>query len=193
MENNSVLPVLIEGNEDIQVYEKDGELCMSAENIGKCFGFSDPSKAMDQIYQRNKEELEEWRFSPQIEGKSPMGRPPIFYYEEGIYIAAFLAKTEVAKNFRRKVARLLKQIRQRQRFEWNQKYVLLLEKHAQFMEKKLKKRIPLSKEERQRIFDLYNQGVSKSEIARILERSRASVINIIRYGNTSGLIKMADK
>lgn len=122
-----MIPVIAGQIGDIMVYEINGELCMSSVDLGKALGFSDPAPSIRQIYDRHKDELEEYRFLPQFDtkppdrvspqfeekpsGKNKGGRPPFFYTEEGIYMICMFAETPIAKEIRIKIARLLKSIR----------------------------------------------------------------------------------
>ena len=74
------LPVLVEHTGNIRVFEIRGELCMSQDDLGTILGFSDPSHSISNLYQRHKDELEEWRFSHQTDAKTSGGRPAVFYY-----------------------------------------------------------------------------------------------------------------
>ena len=215
---NSLLPILLADQGAIRIYEVRGELCMSAEDLGQCLGYADPQDSMDKLYQRNKEELADYRFSykidaeteerfsPQSGGKTSKdaerfsgqsdrktstknvgGRPSIFYSEMGIYTVAMLSNTETAKAFRKRVAGLLKTIRLQQKLEMAEKYISVVEEQKALIEKH-KRKPPLSQAEREKIRELDAQGVQVSEIATMTGRSKASVSNFLRFGNTSGRI-----
>lgn len=188
MTKSSALPVLVEGNGDIQIYERDGELCMSTEDLGKCLGYENPTDAMAKLFERNKEELEEWRFSCQSDRKTSGGRPSFFYLEEGIYVAAMLARTEVAKEFRKRVARLLRHLRLQLRLQTQEKLIASQEKIISMLEYQRKAGTRLSDEERAAILDLHSQGIEVREIARRLKRSPSGISNFIKTGKTSGRV-----
>lgn len=182
MKAQNTLPALFGQDGEIKIFEVNGELCMTQEDLGKCLGYNDPQHAMDNLYQRNKEELEEWRFSPQAEGKTSGGRPPIFYIEEGIYVAAMLARTEVAKTFRKRVARLLRSLRKQQVDLWKDKYLKFHEDVYEVLKNtcRKKERRRITKEEQDRILELGRQGKTIDEIADILCMPHTSVYNYIK-------------
>ena len=108
MHNN--LPTLF-NQEEIRFSEIDGEFCLTAEQIGSGLGYEKPTDVQS-IITRNKDEIEPYRLKGDLPFNSPGGRPAYVYTEEGIYIICMLARTPKAKEFRRRVAALLKELRQ---------------------------------------------------------------------------------
>lgn len=190
---NSLLPILLEEHEDLKIYEHRGLIVMSAEDLGRCLGFADPVNSMDKLYQRNKEELADYRFAYKIDAESEEGfsvqtvrktsggRPSIYYSELGIYTVAMLAKTEVAKQFRRRIASMLQIIRLQQRLESAERYNALVEKY--------RRKPPLTQAEKDKIRALSAQGVGNNEIATMVGRSKGSISNFLKYGTASGRLK----
>ena len=90
--------------------EIDGEFYMTGERIGEILGFSEQRISIHKIYERNKEELEEFALVVKMVtgGKTVKTR---VYSEEGIYLISMFARTPKAKEFRKKVAKLLKKLR----------------------------------------------------------------------------------
>jgi prophage antirepressor-like protein len=108
------LPALFEANQEIKFYEVNGEFCLTAEDIGKGLGYSDPANSVNRLYRQYEDELKE--YSVESTDLRSGGLPVRLFTEEGIYIISMLARTEKAKEFRKKVAVLLKDLR-RQRME----------------------------------------------------------------------------
>jgi prophage antirepressor-like protein len=197
----SSLPVLAEQRGDIKVYDLRGELCMSQEDLGKALGFADPVNSMNAIYQRHKEELDEWRFSYQSDTKNQSdfsvqsvpkntrGRPRIFYWEEGIYLVCMFAQTPIAREVRASIARIMKRLRMQGRLHLLERIVELQDELDLALAKRANKR--WSEEEKAAVKTLHSQGMSGRRIAKELGRARPAVSNLINYGNTSGR-KMLD-
>ncbi|HBE44258.1 MAG TPA: hypothetical protein DDW17_02085 [Deltaproteobacteria bacterium] len=100
----SAVPMVFQGNGEIRFHEIQGEFCLTAEDIGRGLGYEFPEESINKIAQRHVDEIEPYRLKVNL---------TFYYTEEGIYIISMLARTEKAKEFRQKVARLLKDIRQR--------------------------------------------------------------------------------
>lgn len=99
---------------DVSIYEQQGQLWISGEDIGRCLSFSEPRKSIDKIYERHRNELELLSNvikDPKLtstDGKSYERR---VYNEQGAYIIAMFARTETAKEVRAWLASLPKKIR----------------------------------------------------------------------------------
>ena len=112
----NALQVFDNGTE-LNYIEKDGEILFTAEEVGRHLGYSDPAKAIGNLFNRNYNELKlytsilklrEFNNSTQI--SSPNGVR--VFTEEGVYILSMLARTNEAKKFRARVALLLRRLRQ---------------------------------------------------------------------------------
>jgi prophage antirepressor-like protein len=106
----SAVSMVFQGNGEIKFYEIQGEFCLTAEDIGRGLGYEYPADSINKLYRQYRDELKD--FSTELVVKST-GRPTKVFTEEGIYIISMLARTEKAKEFRQKVASLLKDLRQR--------------------------------------------------------------------------------
>ena len=104
----------IEGfDSEVKITEVNGEYCLTAEQIARGLGYSDPDH-VNTLVQRNLEEIEQFRFSD-TRGVNPKGgRPGYLYTEEGVYLISMYAQTPKAREFRIRVAKTLKMLRQRQ-------------------------------------------------------------------------------
>jgi len=91
--------------------EHNGQFWLDARTIGEALGYETPGVSINTLYDRNKEELDD--FSTYITLMSVDGkeREQRIFNEEGIYIISMLARTDRAKLFRRAVAKLLKKRR----------------------------------------------------------------------------------
>lgn len=98
---------------EIQFCEVNGEYCLTTEQIAKGLGYSDP-ECVRTLIQRNLEEIEPFRISHHGDGKIGRGRPGYLYTEEGVYLISMMAQTPKAREFRAKIAKLLRMLRQRQ-------------------------------------------------------------------------------
>ncbi len=103
------LPALFPQNGEMHFREINGEFCLSAEQIGLGLGYSEPADAVTKLYSRYKDELEPFSLTVNLTVSAPPSR---VFTEEGIYIISMLARTPAAKEFRKKVAGLLKGLRQ---------------------------------------------------------------------------------
>lgn len=178
---------------ELQFHELGGEYCLTTEQIAKGLGYSNPDH-VNTLIQRNIDDIEPYRFSDTVSENPKGGRPGYLYTEEGVYIISMFAQTQKAKEFRKKIAKILKMLRQRKMdnlkvefVEVQGKYIALLESNVALLEQLRRKPTrKITEDERKRIWELHQQGVGVNEIARILGRSKASVSNVLNYGNTSG-------
>ena len=97
---------------NIAYIEKDGQILFSAEEIGRQLGYSNPKQSVANLFNRNYQEL--LIYSVEIKLISTDGKAynKRHFTEEGVYILSMLANTEQARDFRRRVAELLKTLRQ---------------------------------------------------------------------------------
>ncbi|HOE18399.1 MAG TPA: Bro-N domain-containing protein [Syntrophorhabdaceae bacterium] len=107
----SAVPAVFQGNGEIRFHEVDGEFCLTIDDIGKGLGYED-SGAIRNLYSRHRDELDNFKGIIKLMTPGGMQEKTVFT-EEGIYIISMLARTEKAKEFRQKVASLLKSLRQR--------------------------------------------------------------------------------
>ncbi|MBF0345708.1 MAG: hypothetical protein HQL06_15950, partial [Nitrospirae bacterium] len=114
--------------QDIQ--NVNGEYCLTAEQIAQ--GLEYPTvDGIHKLYNRHQDELEPYRFSVRSTENPLGGRPSTVYSEEGIYIICMLARTAKAKEFRKQVAAILKELRQRQVKELEAKVAALAKAKVQ--------------------------------------------------------------
>lgn len=100
------------GEIQADIYSKDNEPYMTAEQLGTCLGYSHPRENINKLVSRNKY-LREKGFSAEVKMTSPRGdsQNTRIFTEDGIYEITMLAKTEKAKEFRAWVRKILKSLR----------------------------------------------------------------------------------
>ena len=102
------------GNVGVQLIQADRcfeSVWLTAEAIGKALEFEDPKGNVDKIYQRHKDELDEFTMLWPIE--TPGGPQEVrIFSEEGVYLITFFSQSPKAKEFRQWVVKLLKAYRQ---------------------------------------------------------------------------------
>ncbi len=100
------------GEVEYNIYSNNDEMYMTSEQLGKCLGYSNGRKGIDNIVARN-EYLNDSEFSTTLNLRAVDGklRDVRVFTEDGIYEVTMLAKTDVAKEFRSRVRKILKEIR----------------------------------------------------------------------------------
>jgi prophage antirepressor-like protein len=102
------------GNVGIQLIQAEGDdetFWLSGEEVGKALELDEPKKAIHKIYQRHKDELEEFSMLWIVDTPGGPQETRIFS-EEAVYMITFFSQSKKAKEFRQWVARLLKAYRQ---------------------------------------------------------------------------------
>lgn len=152
---------------------QDGIICMNAESIGMALGYSEPRIAINKIYNRNQDELDNYSVVTKmvtVDGKSYNQR---LFTEEGIYIISMLANTSKAKAFRRELAAFLKQKRLEALQDAKaQGYITADKINARY------RNLRLTNSEIKRLHILLNAGVPKKDIAKLLRISVDSIRRI---------------
>lgn len=96
---------------DMQILHSNGEPCMTAESIGLALEYSEPRKAIMNLFNRKREELEE--HSGVLNLMTPGGKQAVtIFNESGVMLLTMLSAQPRAKDFRRWAVRVLKQYRQ---------------------------------------------------------------------------------
>lgn len=113
-EQNLTQFVTINKQNSIDFIEENGEFLFSAEEIGKQLGYSNPAKSTNKLFQRNSLELLIYSRDVKLTSRDGRVRYVRHFTEEGVYILSMLANTDKARDFRRRVAELLKNLRQKE-------------------------------------------------------------------------------
>lgn len=97
----------------VQFLEKEGQILFSSEEIGHQLGYKDPRKSVNVLFDRNRKELSNYVRDITVMSRDGKPREVRHFTEEGVYILSMLAETPLARDFRIRVARLLRELRER--------------------------------------------------------------------------------
>ena len=114
MAENSVsqlTPIINENG--LKYVELEGRILFSSEEIGRQLGYAKPSKSIKILFNRNQRELEGYARHIKMMCRDGQDRETRCFTEEGVYIISMLANTPRARDFRARLARLLREIRER--------------------------------------------------------------------------------
>lgn len=102
------------GEVQADIYSSPDEMFMTANQLGECLGYSNPTIAINKLATRN-EYLKSTEFSVVTKLVSTDGKAyeTRLFNEQGIYEVAFLSKTDVARKFRSWVRGVLTALRKR--------------------------------------------------------------------------------
>jgi hypothetical protein len=99
------------GKKEVTIIEKDNQLWMTAEEIGKALGYSEPRIAVLKIFKRHRDILES--FSGVTNLVTPGGKQDVtIFNESGCYIIAMKSNTRLAKDFVVWAAKIISAYRQ---------------------------------------------------------------------------------
>lgn len=170
---------LLEGP-NVRHIERNGEFWFTAEEIGKHLGYSDPKDDVNRLYNKNKKELEPYSTTTKLVAVDGKHRDTRVYSEEGVYILTILARTDKARKFRAKVARLIRELRQ-QRLE-------LARQVGQNEALEIMTSLtPLQLKLFDRIVTYYRKGLNGAEIAKLLDVSKDTVNTALRRIRQAGV------
>lgn len=94
----------------LQLNKSDDELFLTAEELGTALGFSEPRKAIIQIYKRNKDILKEFTCDVKLISKNGQRQTKAFS-ETGIFILCIKSEMPVAKKFQKFAAQVVREFR----------------------------------------------------------------------------------
>ena len=97
----------------LKYVEHEGQVFFSSEEIGRQLGYAKPSKSINILFNRNQRELKGYTTGIKLMQVDGCLREVRCFTEEGVYILSMLANTPRAREFRAKLARLLREIRER--------------------------------------------------------------------------------
>ena len=114
MAENSIsqsAPVVNENG--LHYVECEGQIYFSSDEIGRQLGYARPSKSINILFNRNQKELDSYVRHIKMMCRDGQSRETRCFTEEGVYILSMLAQTPQARDFRARLARLLREIRER--------------------------------------------------------------------------------
>lgn len=97
----------------LKYVEHEGQVFFSSEEIGRQLGYRQPLKSINVLWNRNQKELKGYATGIKLMSVDGCLRETRCFSEEGVYILSMLANTPRAREFRAKLARLLREIRER--------------------------------------------------------------------------------
>ena len=112
MSSNEQYPARVEQFHAVAVtiYEIDGKDYLTAEDIGRCLGLVEPRKAVNKIYNRNRDELEPHQGGTIL--GTPGGKQEVrLFSETGANLIGMFSRTAKSKDFRLWLARLPRRVR----------------------------------------------------------------------------------
>lgn len=108
---SQVTPIINENG--LKYVEHEGQIFFSSEEIGRQLGYAKPSKSINILFNRNQIELKGYAVGIKMMSTDGKFYEARCFTEEGVYILSMLANTPRAREFRAKLARLLREIRER--------------------------------------------------------------------------------
>ena len=112
-ENTLSQSVSIVNENGLHYVEFEGKIYFSSEEVGRQLGYARPSKSINILFNRNQKELNGYATGIKLMQVDGCLREVRCFTEEGVYILSMLAQTPQARDFRARVARLLREIRER--------------------------------------------------------------------------------
>lgn len=112
-ENTLSQSVPIVNENGLHYVEFEGKIYFSSEEVGRQLGYARPSKSINILFNRNQKELNGYATGIKLMQVDGCLREVRCFTEEGVYILSMLAQTPQARDFRARVARLLREIRER--------------------------------------------------------------------------------
>jgi len=99
--------------QEVPVYEVNGDLYLTGEDLGKILGLADPRNGVRIIYERHKEEIGVHACMVKLIAQNDdQKRATRLYSQEGCYLISMFARTDTAKDVRQWLAALPRQVRQ---------------------------------------------------------------------------------
>lgn len=101
-------------NQPLQLVPHNGDLWVTMDDIGKALDYSEPLKGIQNVYGRNKEELNNYSctLKLRVQGSNgPQNREVRVFNEEGVMVLTMLSRQPKAAAFRRWAVKVLKSYR----------------------------------------------------------------------------------
>lgn len=181
--------VIAFGNREVPVYEADGDYYLTGEDLGEILGLADPRNGARLIYRRNQAELEMYSRAVKLIARDGRPRQTRLYDEVGAHLIAMFAKTPRAREVRKWLAALPKQVR---RVQARQAAVLpeILEEIKKQATEEVANRLMsllatptagrLGLKKMSRMLQLRSQGLTQTEVGKLYDVSKPIVAHIER-------------
>lgn len=98
--------------QEVPVYEVNGELYLTGEDLGNMLGLADARNGVRLIFERHKEEVEQHSCAIKLIAQDGQKRTTRLYSQEGCYLISMFARTETAKEVRKWLAALPRKVYQ---------------------------------------------------------------------------------
>ena len=105
-ENNGIMSA-----NPISFIEENGEILFTSEEIGRHLGYRKPRQSVNLIYNKNQKKLDSYSSVIAMMTEQGVSRKVRVFTEEGVYILSMLAQTPNAREFRSRVAVMLRELR----------------------------------------------------------------------------------
>ena len=203
MAENSISQVTPAINADgLKYVEHKGQVFFSSEEIGRQLGYAKPSKSINILFNRNQRELKSYAVGIKMMSTDGKFYEVRCFTEEGVYILSMLANTPQAREFRAKLARLLREIRERrvelaresgylQGLDEGRAATLPEVKAAEAKARRDTARLfwtlgPTQKRRLRRAAKYRDMGLSPREIGKLMEIHRRSVQELLKAADALG-------
>ena len=113
----------------VSVVDQDGEGWMIGEDIGKALDYSEPRKSINNLFDRNRDELEEYSVDIKLMATDSKQYDTRVYNEEGVMMIGFLSKQPKAVAFRKWAVKILKAYRHKELVQQSASYHEELKRH----------------------------------------------------------------
>lgn len=182
----------------LKYVEHEGQVFFSSEEIGRQLGYAKPSKSINILFNRNQRELKSYAVGIKMMSTDGKFYEVRCFTEEGVYILSMLANTPRAREFRAKLARLLREIRERRMDlareagyrqgldEGRASVAPLLDEVRGETARLFWKLGPTQKRRLRRVMRYHAMGLSQREIGRLLDIPRRSVRELLKAAEALG-------
>lgn len=195
MAENSVsqlTPIINENG--LKYVEHEGRILFSSEEIGRQLGYAKPSKSINILFNRNQRELNSYATGIKLMQVDGCLREVRCFTEEGVYILSMLAQTPQARDFRARLARLLREIRERRVALARESGYLQGLDEARGETARLFWRLGPARKRRLRSAVRYRRmGLGIAAIAKLLDVNNREISNLLDAAEALGLLPPRQK
>ncbi|EGW52097.1 hypothetical protein HMPREF1022_00880 [Desulfovibrio sp. 6_1_46AFAA] len=190
---SQVTPIINENG--LNFLEYQGKILFSSEEIGRQLGYSKPSKSINILFSRNQKELSSYAVGIKLMSTDGKCYEVRHFTEEGVYIISMLANTPKAREFRAKLARLLREIREQrvlQAHEAGRRQALAeLAPQQQALAQSMWSLGPAKKRRLRSVVRYRRMGLGKQAIAKLLDCDGRDVSRLLKAADALGWLAPA--